>query len=683
MAEHDLPPPMGNAAELPPNDCDLVMKGGVTSGVVYPKLVAELASRYRFRNIGGTSAGAIAAAACAAAEYGRSHGNRAGFAELNDLPDVLGAGVGPRGRSKLFSLFQPTEAVRAQFEVLVDGLNAKPAEAVSRVLGGILCLHWGLVAGGLLAGSLLLWPCVAWLAPGLSTAAAIAAAFGALVGMTLMLGLGLGLGRGAASVMRSVVLASASLVLLTLWLHWLRGANWSLAVLGTGVALWGLALLILAALLIAVVVRFAASLLKGIHRNGYGLCSGSTTGSDGLPGLTDWLTGYLDGLAGLPAGHAPLSFGDLWGTADPDAPRNINLEVMTAAVSQKMIFGIPFRDDAPTFYYDPEEWKALFPEGVMDSLAATASREAEGVTKTDGKALRPLPSGAALPVVVAVRMSLSFPILLSAVPLYAVDRSRKQNQTRGDTPVATRIWFSDGGIGSNMPLHMFDAPLPGHPTFAVNLKAEHPDYMIETPERADDTGGRVYLANGTRGGRQRYWPEPKDDTPLGGLIGFLLSIISTMQNWRDEILFPYPGFRDRIVQISQRPEEGGLNLDMPEPSISALSNAGKMAAERLIDRFHPTGSEGGAGWHDHQRVRLATLLGAMHAPTAELNAVMKRVGWEDYLGEINRYSAGERAFAGQFLGKFSQLCALGAGTPYSLEKRAYTPLARLRITPVI
>jgi predicted acylesterase/phospholipase RssA len=70
------------------------MKGGVTSGVVYPRLVAELASRYRFRNIGGTSAGAIAAAACAAAEYGRSHGKPGAFAELDKLPKTLGAAPG-------------------------------------------------------------------------------------------------------------------------------------------------------------------------------------------------------------------------------------------------------------------------------------------------------------------------------------------------------------------------------------------------------------------------------------------------------------------------------------------------------------------------------------------------------------------------------------------------------------
>jgi hypothetical protein len=41
--------------------CDLVMKGGITSGIVYPGAVLELSKEYEFANIGGTSAGAIAA----------------------------------------------------------------------------------------------------------------------------------------------------------------------------------------------------------------------------------------------------------------------------------------------------------------------------------------------------------------------------------------------------------------------------------------------------------------------------------------------------------------------------------------------------------------------------------------------------------------------------------------------
>ncbi len=55
-------------------ECDLIMKGGITSGIVYPPLVIKLSRKYRFRNVGGTSAGAIAAAVTAAAEHGRRFG---------------------------------------------------------------------------------------------------------------------------------------------------------------------------------------------------------------------------------------------------------------------------------------------------------------------------------------------------------------------------------------------------------------------------------------------------------------------------------------------------------------------------------------------------------------------------------------------------------------------------------
>ena len=52
---------------MPHRECDLVMKGGITSGVVYAGAIAELAREFRFRSLGGTSAGAIGAAVAAAA----------------------------------------------------------------------------------------------------------------------------------------------------------------------------------------------------------------------------------------------------------------------------------------------------------------------------------------------------------------------------------------------------------------------------------------------------------------------------------------------------------------------------------------------------------------------------------------------------------------------------------------
>src|SRR4051794_32840671 len=80
-------------------DCNLVMKGGVTSGVVYPAAVRILKDRFQFRSVGGASAGAIAAAATAAAELARqkktpasgsgSRKNRPGFEGLADVEQEL------------------------------------------------------------------------------------------------------------------------------------------------------------------------------------------------------------------------------------------------------------------------------------------------------------------------------------------------------------------------------------------------------------------------------------------------------------------------------------------------------------------------------------------------------------------------------------------------------------------
>ena len=83
----------------------LIMKGGITSGVVYPAAGVELARRFTLKSIGGASAGAIAAALFAAAEYRRSVGGSAdGFHALEALPARFGgttaSGTSPRGRSR-------------------------------------------------------------------------------------------------------------------------------------------------------------------------------------------------------------------------------------------------------------------------------------------------------------------------------------------------------------------------------------------------------------------------------------------------------------------------------------------------------------------------------------------------------------------------------------------------------
>ena len=88
-------------------------------------------------------------------------------------------------------------------------------------------------------------------------------------------------------------------------------------------------------------------------------------------------------------------------------------------------------------------------------------------------------------------MSLSFPLLISAVPLYALDYTganlayvkavREWRQQHPDASLAEHAaavsqrpvfdvnWFSDGGLTSNLPVQFFDSVLPSRPTFAIDL----------------------------------------------------------------------------------------------------------------------------------------------------------------------------------------------------------------------
>ena len=113
--------------------CDLVMKGGITSGVIYPSAAAKLASRYRFKNIGGTSAGAIAAAVVAAAEYGRRSGHAAAFDVLSAMPNSLASD------GHLLKLFTPDKHTGKIFSVALGTMSTKStAGKIFKALVGIL-----------------------------------------------------------------------------------------------------------------------------------------------------------------------------------------------------------------------------------------------------------------------------------------------------------------------------------------------------------------------------------------------------------------------------------------------------------------------------------------------------------------------------------------------------------------
>ena len=184
----------------------------------------------------------------------------------------------------------------------------------------------------------------------------------------------------------------------------------------------------------------------------------------------------------------------------------IDLRMITTCLSEGRPYGMPW--DAHRFFYDPSLWRTLFPAAVVDALEAAPTTPPQGLGRpgegtvdeesdelavwrweeqlaaTHRPPLRRLPSGEHLPVIVATRMSLSFPLLISAVPLWVIDRraeSTKQTLVAlreavgagaalpGSGLMFRQAWFTDGGFCSNFPVQMFDAAMPSRPTFAINL----------------------------------------------------------------------------------------------------------------------------------------------------------------------------------------------------------------------
>lgn len=137
-------------------ECDLIMKGGITSGVVYPHALAEVAQDYRLRKIGGTSAGAIAAVFAAAAEYRRQKSgtnDMSGFDMVADLGDELG--------ETMQSLFQPAKPLKPIFDILIALVSetARTKGKTGPLLSAVLTAFKGRLA--LAAAALVAWLAIA------------------------------------------------------------------------------------------------------------------------------------------------------------------------------------------------------------------------------------------------------------------------------------------------------------------------------------------------------------------------------------------------------------------------------------------------------------------------------------------------------------------------------------------
>ena len=320
-------------------------------------------------------------------------------------------------------------------------------------------------------------------------------------------------------------------------------------------------------------------------------------------------------LAGKP-NRAPLTFGDLEGCADTViGTKGIMLRLMTTCLTHGRPYRLPFADDE-IFYYRPEELELFFPPEVVTHMKECPNPNAKALP-----GYHALPVARDFPVVVAVRMSLAFPFFFSSVPLYALDRTRHPDMPDRVEALKDcrleRVWFADGGICSNLPVHFFDRALPRWPTFALDLRAFHRDLAKHEDEKRNVWIDHEFLDGRGHSIITEWWTElkhePKPPERVDGELGFIPSyqrakhflsaVFDTMMDWQDNAQLRPVGSRDRVAHVSLTDQEGSFNLRMDPDQIIALAERGRHGGRKLRDRFAEQD-----GWRDNRKARLCSFL---------------------------------------------------------------------------
>ncbi|AFZ46128.1 putative suppressor [Cyanobacterium stanieri PCC 7202] len=488
------------------------MKGGISSGIVYPPAILELVdNNYYFKQIGGSSAGAIAACATAAAEYGRREGNDKSFDTFQDKTEKFLSE--PKTVTNLRSLFQPTKENQPLFDLIFKLLEAD--NKLLFLLTNILPL----------------------------TSIFTRTTFG---------------------------FGNFKLNSLTENYH-----------------------------------------LTHLKKNHWGLCTGmegvSPVRGENRKAVTQWLHDVIQKCSGL-NNTKPLTFGDLEDTPPQD---KITLRMVTSNLSQNQPYILPFEHHY--FIFERNEFNQLFPQELVDymvnDLVPKQTQEYQQnnnfalpiIDNHKGKEYYFLPIGKYMPVLVATRMSMSFPILFSMIPLYSIKASAKNKPIIKEEDLLINL-FSDGGISSNFPIHFFDALIPSYPTFGIDLVTQQTtDQFSFIPTNIRGEYYKIPEPN-------VYLPKP-DHLPspmryeLDGLLNIIMKgIFPTAQNYRDTMQSGLPSYRERIVKIYLEENEGGLNLNMTSSQIENLQNKGHEAGTKLTQEFH---------FRHHQWVRVKIMMGLL------------------------------------------------------------------------
>ena len=609
-----------------PQECDLIMKGGVTSGLVYPGAIATLSETFRLRNIGGTSAGAIGAVAAAAMEYGlRTGRNPKARERMAWLHQELAQST-DQGASRLDAMFCGDPGTAPLLDALKGALNSQPAAILGLIKAALPTLP------GNARRTL-------WLAAG---------------ALEMLAGAGLGwlLTAGCSPSVQGFATALAAVASLAF-------AGW-----------WNLK----ASLVQAVPLSLDSlnRLLQPIVANGLGLATGfalpaHTFNQRQLPSLTQWLHQTIQQLAGLDEDSTSevLTFGKLWSLGllpEPSAldPRAIDLVLVCSDLNRVQSTSFPFLFDNQRLFYDPAEWARLFPESVLQALDANAWAV---VLRWVGQPEVPEERTPFLS-----RLYLSDGGITSNFPIHLFDAVVPSRPT-----FAINLLYPDDDLsieeyGVLDSAAMRGKAVPGNVRTLGGTRADTGSLQLNDLIMPFADGDRV-----------AFYKEPTAGTPLAQLAGLGLRVVETARTWGDVSLYNQVGMRDRIIHIRLAGNEGGFNLSMPAQTITALSDKGTFAGSVLACRFRhdkpvdplddPTDPRFTLTWDNHRRIRVEGLLAAQDLLAGRFNAL-----WPDNSGLVG--DAHYRAVAHGLAG----IGALAVPVPDPLAG-ALRPLNVLRMRP--
>jgi len=150
-----------------------------------------------------------------------------------------------------------------------------------------------------------------------------------------------------------------------------------------------------------------------------------------------------------------------------------------------------------------------------------------------------------------------------------------------------------------LPICMFDAPLPRWPTFGIDLQGireDRPESVVWMPSRNAEGFG------------EQFHRIP-DQNSIGAIFKYAAAMIDAARNWTENRQMTVPGYRDRIVHIRlDDGKEGGISLDMDPAVLSEVSHRGLKAADLLLSHFlRPTESVT-LTWDNHRWIRFRSAL---------------------------------------------------------------------------